>query len=318
MPFDSQTLYELLPAVYRIRDAAQGGILREVIQVIAEQVAALEENLDQLYDDQFIETCAQWVIPYIGDLIGFRDIARVTTGVGTSRAEVANTIAYRRRKGTASMLEQLARDVTGWDAAVVEFYKRLAVTQYLNHLRKDHHGCADMRTWTRAASVNSPFDTLAHTVEVRAVGSGRGRYNIPNIGIFLWRVQSRQLQEATLAPVDARRFRFNPLGVDFALYNLPVSETAITHMATPENVPMPLSRRYLALHLADHYGEGRSIRLQQGDYTHQRGPGARLRPFGSGGRFLGQHAGGRRGPRSPVGPHRLCPGCGPGPGRRAG
>ena len=29
-------------------------------------------DLDQLYDNQFIETCAPWVIPYIGELIGFQ------------------------------------------------------------------------------------------------------------------------------------------------------------------------------------------------------------------------------------------------------
>lgn len=37
------------------------------------------------------------------------------------RAWVANTLAYRRRKGTALVLEQLARDVTGWPATAVEF-----------------------------------------------------------------------------------------------------------------------------------------------------------------------------------------------------
>ena len=48
----------------------QGGPLKALLSVIAEQVAVLEEDLDQLYDDQFIETCAEWVVPYIGDLVG--------------------------------------------------------------------------------------------------------------------------------------------------------------------------------------------------------------------------------------------------------
>ena len=41
---------------------------------LEEQVAAIEENLDQLYDDQFIETAAEWAAPYIGDLIGCRPL----------------------------------------------------------------------------------------------------------------------------------------------------------------------------------------------------------------------------------------------------
>lgn len=65
MTFDAQRLYESLPAIYRIRDTEaagadteQRGPLQELIAVIAEQAAVLEENLAQLYDDQFIETCA--------------------------------------------------------------------------------------------------------------------------------------------------------------------------------------------------------------------------------------------------------------------
>ena len=129
MALDADTLYNLLPATYRVRDVEQGDPLRALVAVLAEQAQALEENLEQLYDDQFIETCAEWVAPYIGDLIGYRSLYGVAPRVGSPRAEVANTIGFRRRKGTAAMLEQLARDVTGWDARVVEFFQLLATTQ---------------------------------------------------------------------------------------------------------------------------------------------------------------------------------------------
>ena len=122
----SNPLIELLPAIHRLRDHEQGGALRELLDVVAQQVAVLEEDLEQLYDDQFIETCADWVVPYIGDLIGYRSLHHSTPGLATPRAEVANTIGHRRRKGTVAMLEQLARDVTGWPAKVVEFFQLLA------------------------------------------------------------------------------------------------------------------------------------------------------------------------------------------------
>ena len=89
-----------------------------MLAVIAEQVAVLEEDLEQLYDDQFIETCAEWVVPYIGDLVGTRGLFVLPNVTKFSqRAQVANTMAYRRRKGTAAVLEQLARDVTAWEPA---------------------------------------------------------------------------------------------------------------------------------------------------------------------------------------------------------
>ena len=72
MPFDAQHLYELLPAIVRIRDAEQGEPLKALAALIAGEVAAIEENLEQLYDDQFIETCARLAgTAYIGDLIGW-------------------------------------------------------------------------------------------------------------------------------------------------------------------------------------------------------------------------------------------------------
>ena len=64
-PAEADTLAEL-------RRRALGGPLANLLAVFGEQIAVLQEDLEQLYDDQFIETCADWVTPYIGDLIGYR------------------------------------------------------------------------------------------------------------------------------------------------------------------------------------------------------------------------------------------------------
>ena len=263
-------LYELLPAIHRNRDAEQGYPLRELLAVIGEQVAAMQENLDQLYDDQFIETCAPWVAPYIGDLIGYRTLHGVVPNVASPRADVANTIRYRRRKGTASMLEQLARDVTGWPARAVEFFQLLGWTQHMNHLRTNAHYAPDLRNWQKMQQRDTAFDTIAHTVDVRRTGIGMGtgaaRHNIPNIGLYLWRVRAFPLTRspAVIDPAigGGLRFRFNPLGVDMALYNTPETEEEITHLAEPRNVPMPLARRWLKAHLDDYYGPGKSLWLE--------------------------------------------------------
>ena len=68
-----ERLWSLLPTLHRVRDAGRDE-LQELISLFAEQFAALEENSAQLYDDLFIETCADWVAPYIGDLIGYRTL----------------------------------------------------------------------------------------------------------------------------------------------------------------------------------------------------------------------------------------------------
>src|SRR5438445_81013 len=53
----AERLYALLPAVYRIRDEQQGHPLRALVSLMAREFETLEENIEQLYDDQFIETC---------------------------------------------------------------------------------------------------------------------------------------------------------------------------------------------------------------------------------------------------------------------
>jgi len=264
MSFDAQRLFELLPTIDRLRDAegAEGSknVLRALMQVVAEQVAVLEEDIAQLYDDQFVETCAEWVAPYIGDLVGYRTLYGLTDRIGSPRAEVANTIAYRRRKGTASMLEQLARDVTGWDTRVVEYFRLLATTQYMNHVRKGNLAWVDLRASSLLARIGTPFEAAAHTADVRRIAKRRGRFNIPDIGLHVFRIRSYPLPGSPAAkllpgsPAD-RRYLFSPLGNDAPLFNQTIAEDRIAHLAERANVPMPVTRRELWDDLAAFYPE---------------------------------------------------------------
>jgi len=249
----AERLYSLLPSVYRLRDREQGDPLRDLVALIAQEFQALEEDIAQLHDDQFIETCADWAAPYIGDLVGYRALHGVVPQVASPRAEVANTIAYRRRKGTAAMLEQLAGDVTGWPARAVEFFEQLATTQYMNHTWLHAQATADLRSQPRMLSAHGAFNTLAHTAEMRCIETGAGRYNIPNVGIFLWRLAPLSVSQVPLTAdaLDAsgRRFRVSPLGVDEAMFRKPLREAEISHIAEPANVPARLRIRELALQL---------------------------------------------------------------------
>ncbi|MFC8272049.1 hypothetical protein ACFUJR_05775 [Streptomyces sp. NPDC057271] len=273
-PTATDRLYALLPALYRLRDDERDGALREFVDVLATQLEVLEEDLEQLYDDQFIETCAPWAAPYIGDLIGYRPLHGVADKVRSPRAEVAHTIAYRRRKGTAAALEQLARDVTGWPARAVEFFERLVTTQYMNHTRlhaRATPGMRDAEALSWGTRMNGAFDDLAHTADVRAIAARpprrAGRYAIPNVGIFLWRTEAVRLDRTPLTPHVAgerRRYRFDTLGSDSTLFGAPRTEEEITHLAEPEDVPLPLTRCRLAAHLDSSYGNGRSLVLSKG------------------------------------------------------
>jgi hypothetical protein len=262
MSLDAQSLFNLLPAIHRIRDAElaqaaglQRGPLEELLEVLAEQVGVAEEHLEQMRDDLFIETCADWVVPYIGDLIGYRSLHQDVPAMASPRAEVARTIALRRRKGTALVLEQLARDVTHWDARAVEYFQRLCTTQYMNHLRPHNLHSPDLRHGDALEWIGSAFETANRTIDVRHIASRRGRHNIPNVGLHLWRIQAYARRESPAYRTAERRYRASSLNHDLPLYNRPRAEDDITHMAKPDNVPGPLTRRRLSAQLARHYGE---------------------------------------------------------------
>ena len=258
MTLDGAALLQLLPAIYRLRDADQGGALARLLDVLAEQVQVLQEDLAQLYDDQFIETCADWVVPYIGDLIGYRQLNGVAATVSSPRAEVANTINLRRGKGTVTVLERLARDVTGWDAHVVEYFLGLAATQCVKHVRPGAGGTVDLRGQPLLERIGSPFDGAAHGVEVRGLGCG-GRWNLPNVGIHLWTQRSVGLSQATAFARDNLRFFFDPLGADTQLFNRPQPLPADAPLARESNLPVAISRRALASGMADFHGPDASL-----------------------------------------------------------
>ncbi|MEM9265773.1 MAG: hypothetical protein AAGA46_09645 [Cyanobacteria bacterium P01_F01_bin.13] len=258
---NADRLYELLPAVYRQRDEELGDPLKSLLQVISEQVDVVEADIDQLYRNWFIETAEDWAVPYIADLIGYRPVAAAGTpgAIDTlqgearnriliPRQEVANTIRYRRRKGTLALLEQLAQDVAGWPGRAVEFYKLLGWTQSLNHLRLDRGRTVDVRQGLRLDKLNGPFDTLAHTVDVRKIDSNYdlGRHNLPSVGLYVWRLKAYPISQSPaycLEDVSPYCYTFSVLGNDTPLYINPVPETDPTDIAGELNVPTTIRRR---------------------------------------------------------------------------
>jgi hypothetical protein len=257
----SHRLYNLLPAVYRLRDAAQGQPLRVLLSLIQQQYDAVEQDIAGLYENWFIETCQEWVVPYLGDLLGVRPLYTANTDTFSARAYVANTLDFRRRKGTAAMLEELALDVTGWPAHAVEFFQLLSTTQYLNHLRPQSAGTASLRDTSALELLGGPFDTITHTIDVRHLASGRGRHNLPNLGIFVWRLQDYLIGPVSTDPRglalqgDARaaatpadgRYTFDPTGASAPLFNRldRLARTNTTGLLTELDVPGPLRRRPL-------------------------------------------------------------------------
>lgn len=213
-------LYRRLPEIYRIKDESlpelylHGGErvaayqLRSYLEPVEDMFSAIHENIESLYHDLFIETCDDWVIPYIGDLLG---TTHLSGDEWTLRADVADTIALRRRKGTLGAIELLAFIHTKWGVHCVELLENLVWNQHLNHQRPDEGGTppyslptvlrstpirggtVTLRDPSALAQLNTPFDPFAHVADVQPHKIGQVRYNLPNLAIYLWRLRAFRL-----------------------------------------------------------------------------------------------------------------------------
>jgi hypothetical protein len=272
MPDDR--LYNLLPEYYRAADAAAGGVLRELLQVISAQVDLVQADIDQLYRNWFIESCQDWVVPYLGDLVGYQPLsmgeaAQSTTAEGQrleqaveGRADVGRTVATRRRKGTLTVLVELAADVARWPARAVEFRTLLAVTQSVNHVRLDRGRTADLRRGDLLDNTGGPFDGLAHVAEIARAGSARraGRYDLPDLGLFVWRLGCYSITQAPAFCWDQSRhqYSFSILGNDAPLLTSPPDPGRLTEPAEVD-VPAWIRRRWFEANLDDYYGPQASL-----------------------------------------------------------
>lgn len=282
MSENDDRLFNLLPTIYRLRDGERGFPLRSLLRVIAEQVDIVEDDITRLYDNWFIETCDDWAVSYIGDLIGYEsvhaaaDTGDVTGDAGTAvarqrerilvpRREVANTIRNRRRKGTLAVLEALARETAGWPARVVELYRELGWTQHLNFLRPPRGRLADLRDDNALDLLETPFDHVAHTVDV-------ARRNIPSVAVFVWRLKSYPVTWTQARHIDNKPncYAFSILGNDAPLFTRPGRDDDPDEIASELEVPVPIRRRVFeardeygnAFANPAYYGRGKSLEIR--------------------------------------------------------
>ena len=244
-----QPLYQQLPEIYRIKDAEQrpSNQLKAYMGILDEILVGVRDNVEALYHDFFIETCDEWLIPYLADLLG---VSHLSGDPWTLRADIARTVFHRRRKGTLGAVESLSHSLTGWAAHAVEYRERLAWNQHLNHQRPDaggqpplslltdivsqvRGGMANLRDPAQLSFLDDAFDPFSHVVDVKPGQVGAPRYNLPNLGVYLWRLKDYQVpvadpglsQAAAVVPANAGdaaavvRALVHPQGDPLVLFN---------------------------------------------------------------------------------------------------
>lgn len=285
-----QQVFALLPAWLRQRDAQNGGTLAQLVGVIGAQAVLLDQDLDRMYANWFVETCDEWVVPYLGDLLGYVPMPGAASLEQRSpalaqwlapRREVGQLIAQRRRKGTLAMLAELARDQAGWPALAVEFYTRVAAAQHLDHPHPERLATADIR----GAQAPAPGDidalsTHARLADVRRIGNPQspGRYGLANLGLVAFRACRFTVTRTTAycrEDVGAHCYTFSALGDDVPLWRDPLrADDALP--TSIDDVPLAILRAALEAAQPDAhgrvtasaslYGAGRALNIETQDW----------------------------------------------------
>jgi hypothetical protein len=286
VPREPDGLADLLPRRHRLRDAEEGEPLRALLAVIAEQIDRVRDGVQQGYEDLFVETAAPWVLPYLGDLVGYRTLPGyervLTTGLHDGgralaeavapRRDVAATVANRRRKGTLHLLEELSEQVASWPARAVELSRQVAHTQpvklYGTGTHRGERGrLTDLRDGAELALGGGPFANAARTVDVRRADSRhrQGGWSPAGVALFVWRLKAYALTRTPAYCIDRARnlYTFSILGNDTPLVTKPFPEPSPTHIATVDNVPAFITRRLLHDRLLDYYGPGKSFVIRR-------------------------------------------------------
>jgi hypothetical protein len=149
----------------------------------------------------------------------------------------------------------------------VEEFKRLVTTLSLRDVRPWHNATASLRCGRDWEDQNGPFTRLNRTIDVRNITPrvrlpaspdtapldialhGPGRFNIPEVAVWMWRWQSWTIAGAPAFPLGGSGYLFSSLGGPIPLFqSVPEEPAPFSWLITEEDVPEPIGyQRFCAL-----------------------------------------------------------------------
>jgi Phage tail protein (Tail_P2_I) len=259
----NETVYRLLPAVHRLRDAECGFPLRTLLAAVADQQDELAAEIRQLYDDWFIETCRPEVVPAFADLLGvvLDPSAGEHADRELDRARVGRAALDRRAKGTLTAIEDIAVQASGWPVRAVEAERQESSLPSIRFAGTTDVRLVDVRG--QAVQWRDPFGNVTRLPDVRRVDSARtpGHGGPQSVIVWVWRLREDPAVGVRARRVGARHFTVDPLGADTALAVIPQRRHSGAPPIDDLDVPAPLRLAAVAEEPADYIGPARSIQV---------------------------------------------------------
>ena len=202
----------------------QGEPLRALLAVIEGELERIEADTAVLYDNWFIETCDEWVVPYIGDLLGVRPIRadrvgrrqrarlrrqhdRLPAAQGHRGRARAARARHDRLAGARGRVLHAARDHAAHEPRAARADRRRRACAMRQRAELADSAVRSVRAHARSAQRGDPRRALQHP-ERRplpvAAAQLRGRRGRPRrrIARLRERTRSRRLVERSIRPAS--------------------------------------------------------------------------------------------------------------------
>ncbi|MFG6080222.1 phage tail protein [Paracoccus litorisediminis] len=170
-------LYALIPEFHKRRDRTAAASvppeaqeLRAMVEALAAPLAAIQQSIEELYADFFVETAGEAMLPGLAAAIGLDPAFRDPEA---NRRDLAAAMGWRRRKGTPAMLEEMGRVLLDRQVALAEGWKSVMLVQDLNLIRTKRI-IAGLRPASVAERAQGPLSNLMRLIDPRPIGPDSG------------------------------------------------------------------------------------------------------------------------------------------------
>lgn len=213
----AQLLFRGAPAYFRAEDQSPAGRdeLRQLLEVLAAPLAIARQSIEELHADLFIDSADDWVLRYLAEMVG---TTLIFPDADSNRRDIRSTVAFRRRKGTPLMLQEMGETLTGQMVMTQEGWRLVQMTQDLNLLRPERV-IPDIRPAILAETESGPLCATHHLPDIRAISMTTGIFHPKHVAHWAHPTVLFPLDEGFA--FDLRnpvtdpdlRFAFHPLGV---------------------------------------------------------------------------------------------------------
>ncbi|MFT5757567.1 MAG: hypothetical protein ACI9LM_002303 [Alteromonadaceae bacterium] len=198
----SETLYSLLPLVYRELDYKQQQPLRALMAVLETVYDDVDQDITRMYQNWFIETCDTERIPYIADLVDLSYLLPEKV-LEIQRRYVANYLAYKRRSGMLSTLNNSVHDASDYACYSINSLEKIVSSWTERDPDLKPTTCSV--TGVTEGNPASPFSTAtklpSFNSNTTALNwSNAGELSPQVVSLYLWRMRPVNMNCAQLLP----------------------------------------------------------------------------------------------------------------------